>query len=166
MREVSVRFSAMALRLARASKSRGRRTVVRSIICQDISMNMSVCQYRFRLGSRVNRARQAWPAACGGLLHFNEKKPGPRGPGLKFASVGALANHLPEGKNCTTAVAKSGRIAATACRTAEQHYAKGYRVAQHGSRHASHALPARSSGQVTWRLQSLRVSSQNAQRKT
>src|ERR1700736_5519187 len=105
MREVSARFSAMALRLARASKSRGRRTVVRAIICQDISMNMSVCQYRFRLGSRVNRARVKLgrrPAAV--CWHFNEKKPGPRGPGLKFASVGALANHLPEGKNCAPAI--------------------------------------------------------------
>src|SRR3984885_6992965 len=36
------------------------------------------------------------------------KKPGPRGPGLKFASVGAPANHLPEGKNCAHAVANLG----------------------------------------------------------
>src|SRR4029077_11365362 len=36
------------------------------------------------------------------------KKPGPRGPGLKFASVGAPANHLPEGKNCAHGVANLG----------------------------------------------------------
>src|SRR5579872_66866 len=74
-----------------------------------------------------------------------EKKPGPRGPGFKFASVGAPANHLPEGKNCGPAAAKSGRIAAHRLSAVEQYYAKRPRIAQHGAWHASHALSARSS---------------------
>jgi hypothetical protein len=38
------------------------------------------------------------------------KKPGPHGPGLKFASVGAPANRLPEGKKLPTSDNPSGRI--------------------------------------------------------
>jgi hypothetical protein len=41
-----------------------------------------------------------------------QKKPGPYGPGLKFASVGAPANHLPEGKKLRACGNQSGRITA------------------------------------------------------
>src|SRR5579862_9588675 len=41
--EVKVRPSAAALRRARSSRSSGKRTVVRSIICQDILYFMSLC---------------------------------------------------------------------------------------------------------------------------
>jgi hypothetical protein len=52
------------------------------------------------------------------------KKPGPRGPGLKFASVGAPANHLPEGKKLRASGNQSGRITAPACHAARCLYCK------------------------------------------
>jgi len=97
----------------------------------------------------VNRARQAWPAARGGLLHFNEKKPGPRGPGLKFASVGALANHLPEGKNCAPAIAKSGRITANRMLRSGRALCKGPPRCTTWKRACQPCATDRSSGQVT-----------------
>src|SRR5580704_6130721 len=96
MREVNVRCSASALRLARLSNSFGSLTVVRSIICQDIPLDMSICQgwrwedrrrttedgtqgesrrdeqYIFRCPSSVVRPLSSAP----------KRKPGPCGPGL------------------------------------------------------------------------------------
>src|ERR1700722_8211092 len=46
------------------------------------------------------------------LMSREQKKPGPPGPGLKFASVGAPANHLPEGKKLPAYGCQSGRITA------------------------------------------------------
>jgi hypothetical protein len=48
-----VQPSSAALRLARRSRSLGRRTVVRSIICQDISF---ICQYVNVIGRRYTAA--------------------------------------------------------------------------------------------------------------
>jgi hypothetical protein len=64
------------------------------------------------LGVRLVRSSRI-PAARTGALHgqgASAKKPGPCGPGLKFASVGAPANHLPEGKKLPTSDCQSGRI--------------------------------------------------------
>jgi hypothetical protein len=58
------------------------------------------------------------------LACAQQKKPGPCGPGLKFASVGAPANHLPEGKKLRARGSQSGRITAPACHAARSLYCK------------------------------------------
>src|ERR1700720_3401078 len=83
MSDVSVRFSATALRLARLSRSFGSLTVVRSTICQDIS---SICQYVNRQTGRRRRVRTKENRALAGPV--------------QFAGVGAPAIHLPEGNSC------------------------------------------------------------------
>jgi hypothetical protein len=49
MRDVSVRPSAAALRLARSSRPSGSRTVVRVVICHDISLRLTICQWAHAL---------------------------------------------------------------------------------------------------------------------
>jgi hypothetical protein len=80
-----------------------------------MSRHMRVCQHvKWASNGGATAAGAARTLACARSNDWVEwfatrqKKPGPRGPGLKFASVGAPANHLPEGKNCARAIANLG----------------------------------------------------------
>jgi hypothetical protein len=80
------------------------------------------------------------------------------GPASSSPAWGRQRITFQRGRNCQPAIANLGGSRSIADPTADQHYAKRFRVAQRGDRHASHALPARSSGQVIQRLQPLGVS--------
>src|SRR5665213_2387927 len=58
MSAVSVRPSSAALRLASRINAEGKRTVVRWIICQDISTHMSVCQENMSICHSKHRLHQ------------------------------------------------------------------------------------------------------------
>jgi hypothetical protein len=123
-----------------------------------------------------NRERRA-PSA---LMTVLRRAPLPRPPRRNF--VGAKKNRalagpassspawgrqritFQRGRNCQPAIANLGGSRSIADPTAGPYYAKRFHVAQRGDWHASHALPARSSGQVIRRLQPLGVSSRRQKR--
>jgi hypothetical protein len=86
------------------------------------------------------------------------------GPASSSPAWGRQRITFQRGRNCQPAIANLGGSRSIADPTAGPYYAKRFHVAQRGDWHASHALPARSSGQVIRRLQPLGVSSRRQKR--